>query len=73
MKECRVKRLTKLVEGQPYVPGPKEYVISEENSFEEILFHVLSEIAGSSVERFEELEAILASCSCLELDDYLSE
>jgi hypothetical protein len=71
MTFCRVKKLQKLTEGEPYTPGPGEYVITEENSFEEILFHILSEIAGTPTDRLSELEAIVESCSCMDLEDYL--
>ena len=33
--------LHKLREGQPYIAGPDEYVIREDNSFEDILLHMV--------------------------------
>ena len=37
------EKLIKLQEGIPYIPGPSQYVILEEDSFEDVLRHLLSE------------------------------
>lgn len=58
----RIKRLHKLTEDTPYLPGADEYVITGEHTFEEIIFHMLSEISGSFEERREELKAIVDMC-----------
>jgi hypothetical protein len=73
MASSRVKKLQSLTEDAVYVPGPTEYVITEDNSFEEILFHILYEIGGTAVERLEELQDLVESLSVSELQDYLEE
>jgi hypothetical protein len=67
----RIKPLWTPEAGERYVVKEGEYVIKADNSFEEILFHMMGEISGSPEDRYDELEAILETIQMSELEAYL--
>jgi hypothetical protein len=58
-------------EGQDYVFKSDEFVIKSDNTFEEILLHMMGEIEGSPEERLGQLEAILGTIPISEIEEYL--
>ena len=58
-------------EGQEYVFKTDEVVIKADNTFEEILLHMLGEIDGSAVDRLGQLESILGSIPISDIEAYL--
>jgi hemerythrin superfamily protein len=66
-----VKPLWAPEEGQDYIFRSGEFVIKADNSFEEILYHMMGEMSGSPEDRFDELRAILETISMSEFEAYL--
>lgn len=67
----RIKPLWTPEAGERYVVKGGEFVIKADNSFEEVLFHMMGEISGSPEDRFDELQAILEAIQISELEAYI--
>ena len=70
MGSC-IKPLWAPEDGQDYIFKEGEVVIKADNSFEEILYHMMGELSGTPEDRYDELQAILETIQMSELEAYL--
>ena len=70
MGSC-IKPLWAPEDGQDYVFKEGEFVIKEDNSFEDILCHMMGEINGSPEDRYDELQAVLETIKISDIEAYI--
>lgn len=66
-----IKPLWEPEEGQDYIFKKGEVVIKTDNTFEEILCHIMLEMGGSVTHRMEAIHQILDTMSISEVEAYL--